>query len=117
MSRTERPHRYGFEAPIEIYWGSATLLARVCNISVEGLFLEISTPLWIGATFSATMMLQAPLPVNCTVCRIVPSQGMGVQVTFASPETRKRYTDLLEELSRMKRDSKLEVSGPEEPLQ
>ena len=101
MSRTERPHRYRFEAPIEIYWGSATLLARVCNISVEGLFLETSSLLWVGATFAANMMLPTPLPVNCTVCRIVPSQGMGVQVTFASPEARNRFTELLEELSRM----------------
>ena len=77
------------------------MLARVCDISVDGLFLETSSPLWIGATFSANLMLQPPLQVICTVCRIDPNKGMGVQVTFTDSESRGRFATLLEKLSKM----------------
>jgi hypothetical protein len=83
---------------VEIYWGSETLHARVSDISIAGLFLELSTPLWIGATFSAKLMLKPPLQLNCTVRRVVPNRGMGVHVAFTDSETCIRFAKELGKL-------------------
>jgi hypothetical protein len=97
---TQKPIRLKCDAPIEIYWGSSTLLARVRDMSVAGLFIETSPPLWIGATFSASLMLNPPLQINCTVRRIEPNRGMGVQVTFMDSETSQRFAHELDKQGR-----------------
>jgi hypothetical protein len=98
MPQIPRAFRFGFQVPVHIKWGSTTLLASVRDISIDGLFLETSNLLWIGATFAANLMLQPRLQVLCTVCRIDPSRGMGVQVTFVDSESRRRFVGLLEQL-------------------
>lgn len=100
MLRTSRPPRFKYDANLAIYWGSVIMQARVIDVSVEGLFLDTATPLWVGATFSADLMLQPPLRMNCTVRRIEPNRGMAVQIAFPSREIGKRFADLLAELSR-----------------
>src|SRR5882762_3745985 len=47
---TQRRKYFG---KIEIEWGSATLIGTVRDIGPQGMFIELSPPLWLGATFFA----------------------------------------------------------------
>jgi len=69
---------------IEIEWGSSTLTGMVRDIGPQGLFVELTPPLWVGATFFARLAVDPPLRLNCTVRRVEP--GMGIAVTFELPE-------------------------------
>ena len=69
---------------IEIEWGSSTLTALVRDIGPQGLFVELTPPLWVGATFFARLAVDPPLRLNCTVRRVEP--GAGIAVTFELPE-------------------------------
>ncbi len=95
-----RPPRYPFSAALEIQWGSTLLQGRVCNISAEGMFIEIASPLWVGASFSAQLALDQPLRVHCTVHRVEPGRGMGVRIVATDEESSKRFAGLLEALAR-----------------
>ncbi|MBZ5699424.1 MAG: PilZ domain-containing protein [Acidobacteriia bacterium] len=77
-------HRRKLQEVLEIEWGSSTLTGIVRDISPQGLFVELMPPLWLGATFSARLMLNPILPLNCTVRRVEP--GKGNAVTFDLPE-------------------------------
>jgi hypothetical protein len=93
-----RAPRYPFHAVLEIEWGSAVLRARTIDISSNGMFIESSDPLWIGAGFTARLALETPLKVDCFVKRVEPGRGMGVSVVL--PETQQlRYQQLLASLS------------------
>jgi hypothetical protein len=83
---TERreSHRRNLQELLEIEWGSSTLTGMVRDIGPQGLFVELKPPLWVGATFSARLMLNPVLQMNCTVRRVEP--GMGNAVTFDLPE-------------------------------
>jgi hypothetical protein len=65
---------------IEIEWGSSTLTGLVRDIGPQGLFIELTPPLWVGATFWARLVADPPLQLNCTVRRVEP--GTGIAVTF-----------------------------------
>jgi hypothetical protein len=69
---------------IEIEWGSSTLTGMVRDIGPQGLFVELTPPLWVGATFFACLVVDPPLRMNCTVRRVEP--GTGIAVTFELPE-------------------------------
>jgi len=69
---------------IEIEWGSSILTGLVRDIGPQGLFVEITPPLWVGATFLARLVADPPLQLNCTVRRVEP--GSGIAVTFELPE-------------------------------
>lgn len=69
---------------IEIEWGSSTLTGMVRDIGPQGLFVEMTPPLWVGATFFARLVVDPPLGMNCTVRRVEP--GTGIAVTFELPE-------------------------------
>ena len=69
---------------IEIEWGSSILTGLVRDIGPKGLFIELEPPLWMGATFIARLLVEPPLQLNCTVCRVEP--GTGIAVTFELPE-------------------------------
>jgi hypothetical protein len=69
---------------LEIEWGSSTLTAMVRDIGPQGLFVELTPPLWVGATFLARLVLDPPLRLNCTVRRVEP--GAGIAITFELPE-------------------------------
>ena len=77
-------HRRKLREVLEIEWGSSTLTGMVRDISPQGLFVELTPPLWLGATFSARLMLNPVLQLNCTVRRVEP--GKGNAVTFDLPE-------------------------------
>ena len=95
-----RAPRYPFDTSIQIYWGSVSFEARTCNASQSGLFIETTTPLWIGATFSAELMVEPRLILNCRVVRIEPNRGMGVEISFPEQESESRFVSLIADLSR-----------------
>ena len=100
MPQPGRPPRFKFSAPLEFQWGSIIIQASVCDISANGMFIETANPLWIGATFSANLMLNPSLKIDCTVSRIDPHRGMAVQVAFACPESNRGFMQLVEKLGR-----------------
>lgn len=91
--------RYSFRADLEIEWGSALLRASTLDISSNGMFIESTDPLWVGAGFTAHLVLDRPVKVDCFVKRIEPGRGMGVSVTLREEQHEKRYQDLLASLS------------------
>lgn len=90
--------RYRFYADVEIDWGSKVLWGRVHDISREGMFIEIAECPWVSACFSARLALNAPLPVECIVRRIVPGRGIGVTITISDKESKRRFNALLRAL-------------------
>jgi PilZ domain len=91
--------RYSFRANLEIEWGSALLRASTRDISSNGMFIESADPLWIGAGFTAHIVLDRPVKVDCSVKRVEPGRGMGVSVTVSEEQHERRYQDLLASLS------------------
>jgi PilZ domain len=91
--------RYSFRANLEIEWGSAVLRASTRDISSNGMFIESADPLWIGAGFTAHLVLDRRVKVDCSVRRIEPGLGMGVAVTLSEEQHEQRYQDLLASLS------------------
>ena len=91
--------RYSFRANLEIEWGSAVLTGKTRDISSNGMFIESVDPLWIGAGFTAHLVLDRPVKVDCSVKRIEPGRGMGVSVTLSEGQHEQRYQDLLASLS------------------
>jgi hypothetical protein len=91
--------RYSFRADLEIEWGSAVLTGKTRDISSNGMFIEASDPLWIGAGFMARLNVDPPVKVDCSVKRVVPGLGMGVSVALAESDHQKYYQDLLVSLA------------------
>jgi hypothetical protein len=91
--------RYDFRAILDIEWGSAVLRASTRDISSNGMFIESVDPLWIGAGFTANILLERPVKVVCSVKRVEPGRGMGVSVSFPE-EQRESYQQLISRLSR-----------------
>jgi hypothetical protein len=63
---------------LEIEWGSSTLRGVVRDVGPRGLFVVLAPPLWVGATFSARLLLDPVIELNCTVCRVEPGKGFAV---------------------------------------
>jgi hypothetical protein len=63
------------------------------------MFIESADPLWIGAGFTAHLVLDRPVKVNCSVKRIEPGLGMGVSMTVSDSQYEQHYPDLLASLS------------------
>lgn len=91
--------RYSFRADLEIEWGSAVLSGKTRDISSNGMFIEASDTLWIGAGFMARLNVDPPVNVNCSVKRVEPGLGMGVSVALAESDQQKHYQDLLGSLA------------------
>jgi len=91
--------RYSFRADLEIEWGSAVLRGNTRDISANGMFIEASDPLWLGAGFTARLTLDRPVKLNCFVKRIEPGRGMGVSLAVPETESQKLFEDLLSSLS------------------
>src|SRR5579863_2778640 len=91
--------RYSFRADLEIEWGSAVLRASTRDISSNGMFIESVDPLWIGAGFTAHLVLDRRVKVDCSVKRIEPGRGMGVSVTLSEDQHEQSYQQLLDSLS------------------
>jgi hypothetical protein len=91
--------RYSFRADLEIEWGSAVLRGNTRDISANGMFIEASDPLWLGAGFTARLTLDRPMKLDCFVKRIEPGRGMGVSLAVSETESQKLFEDLLSSLS------------------
>jgi hypothetical protein len=76
--------RRSFKGLLEIEWGSAIITGNVRDIGPQGLFVEMNPPLWVGATFSARLLVDPVLSLNCTVRRVEPKKG--IAVGFELPE-------------------------------
>jgi len=75
-----KSQRLKFRGRIEIEWGAAILTGTTRDIGVNGLFIELVPPLWVGARFMARILISPVLRLDCVVRRAEPS--MGVAVTF-----------------------------------
>jgi hypothetical protein len=90
--------RFNFRASLDIEWGSAVLRASTRDISSNGMFIESVDPLWVGAGFTAELLLDRPVKVDCFVKRVEPGRGMGVSVSL-SPEQQPVYLQFIASLS------------------
>jgi hypothetical protein len=79
-----KSNRRPFQGTLEIEWGAAILTASTRDISPGGLFVELTPPLWVGATFSARLLLNPVLKLHGTVRRVEP--GKGIAIAFDLPE-------------------------------
>lgn len=91
--------RYQFRADLEIEWGSAVLRGSTRDISTNGMFIESADTLWVGAGFTARIVLDRPVQVDCFVKRVEPGRGMGVSVAVSEADNQKRYQELVSSLS------------------
>ena len=80
-----RSPRFACNLQLAIQWGSSLILGEVKQISAEGIFVEVSGPLWVGASFAAQLMVDEAVAVDCVVRRVEPRRGMGL--TFAASQT------------------------------
>lgn len=91
--------RYPLQADVELQWGFESLPALATDISMGGMFIATNNPLWIGASFTARLLLGEPLTLNCTVRRVLPGKGMGVLFTEVSAEQQARLAELIQKIS------------------
>jgi hypothetical protein len=91
--------RYSFRADLEIEWGSAVLAGKTRDISSNGMFIEATDTLWIGAGFMARLNVDPPVKVDCFVKRVEPGLGMGVSMAVVESDHQKYYRDLLVSLA------------------
>lgn len=91
--------RYPLQADVELQWGFESLPALATDISMGGMFIATSNPLWMGASFTARLLLGQPLNLSCTVRRVLPGKGMGVLFVEVSNEQQARLVDLIEKIS------------------
>jgi hypothetical protein len=94
-----RNPRYACSSELEIEWGSEILRASVTDISVSGMFIRTSDPLWMRAEFSARIPFSQPLVLDCVVRRIEPGRGMGVEFQDLAPTMRKVLDEYLWKLA------------------
>ena len=93
-----RAPRYSVDLSIEIEWGSAKMPGRVRDLSLNGMHIELPDALWVGAQFSALLLLQPPVAVDCTVRRAQPG-GMGISFTPSDDDSRARVEALISGLA------------------
>lgn len=87
--------RLSCDLPIRIEWGAAEIVGRVRDISIGGMFVTVSNPLWIGARFLAEVTLAEPVQLECEVRRVEPRQGMALKYTAAGDAGRAALDSLL----------------------
>lgn len=91
--------RFPFRAELEIEWGSAVLNGKTRDISANGMFIEASDTLWVGAGFTARLGVERPFKVDCFVKRVEPGRGMGVTVVVPEAHNKQRYQQLVKSLT------------------
>ncbi len=91
--------RYGVQFDAKIESGTEASPAFVTDISMEGMFLVTDTPLLVGASFTARVLLHPPLVLPCVVRRVLPGRGMGVKFHRPSDATRARLEKLVVQLA------------------
>ena len=90
-----RSPRYPFDGVLRIEWASAWLEGRVRDISAGGMQVEVASPLWVGASFTAELALDTPLRVDCVVRRVMPGRAMGVSLVVPNEADSARFEALL----------------------
>lgn len=97
MAQAERRRhpRFPFQSDVELQWGFEVLPALITDVSLGGMFIATNNPLWVGATFTAKVLLGEPLNLNCVVRRVLPGKGMGVLFADVPEETRQRLENLV----------------------
>jgi hypothetical protein len=88
MAERRRSARFPCDFGITMHWGAALLEGRVVDISVDGMFVEMEKPLWLGASFTAQLGLDEAVRIECVVRRIEPFRGMAL--TYAVPSQTER---------------------------
>ncbi len=98
MTTSERRRfpRYPVQADVEVQWGFEVLPALCTDLSQGGMFIATTNPLWVGAAFTARLLLAEPLTLNCLVRRVLPGKGMGALFKDLSQETQARLDQLLQ---------------------
>lgn len=81
-------------------WGSAVLRGNTRDISSNGMFIESTDTLWVGAGFTARLALDQPVKMDCSVRRVEPGRGMAVSVTVSEEQHQQRYQELITSLNR-----------------
>jgi len=94
-----RSARYPCGLNIAIEWGAAVLVGAVKDISAEGMFVEISAPLWVGARFAAQLALDESVSLDCAVRRVEPHRGMALTYTAVQESGRSAISLLLNRLA------------------
>src|SRR5260221_12386312 len=79
--------RYSFRAELEIEWGSAVLRGKTRDISSNGMFIESTDTLWVGAGLTPRLAADPPGPIERSVKRVEPGRGMASAVTVAGERT------------------------------
>lgn len=95
-----RPRRFPCAMDITIEWGAAELRGKVVDISAQGIFVELSNPLWIGARFLAHLELDKPVRVECVVRRVQPMRGMAATYSIFDEAERRALATIMENLDR-----------------
>jgi len=95
---SKRPNRRKLQQVLEIEWGSSRLTGHVQDIGLSGMFVQLTPPLWLGATFTARLLVNPPLQVHCTVCRVEPGAGFAVTFQLPDPSSRAQLDELLASL-------------------
>jgi len=90
--------RRKFRGKLEMEWGSIVMSGDVRDIGPRGLFVEITPPLWIGASFRARLILNPILLLDCTVARVDPTKGIGVVFEVAEENGKAQLESLLSSL-------------------
>jgi hypothetical protein len=93
-----RWQRKKFRANMEMEWGSTLLTGIVRDIGPQGLFVEMTQPLWVGAMFRARLRLDSDLWLNCTVVRVEPGNGIAVRFEVAEEAGKAHLERLLANL-------------------
>ncbi len=93
-----RSPRFPCAFGITMHWGAALLDGRVVDISIDGMFVEMEQPLWLGASFAAQLALNAPVRIECVVRRVEPFRGMALTYGVPSQAERVAVTATLEQL-------------------
>jgi len=94
-------NRKQFRAKIEIEWGSTTLTGIVRDIGPRGLFVELTPPLWVGATFRARLLVHPVLELDCTVRRVEPGGGIAISIDSQEESTKIQLGALLANLPQL----------------
>jgi hypothetical protein len=99
--KIERRHfqRKKFRGKLEMEWGSAILTGEVRDIGPRGLFVELTPPLWLGATFRGRLITDPSLLLDCTVARVEPVKGFAVIFEVAEETGKAQLEALLMSLS------------------
>jgi c-di-GMP-binding flagellar brake protein YcgR len=94
-----RSPRYSYKAPLEIQWGNEVLKGTLGDISSSGMYIKIDRVLWIGAEFTARVLLFDPVQMTCVVRRVEAERGMGVEFLEVLPDSRRTLDELMWKLA------------------